>query len=1525
MTNCLRLRSLCIIAALAAAFAFIPSAECAMSDSFNITIQVVSGSAIITPADGRTTSQTPTITGTTSMPDTAITIRGTSGGSEVVVASATSDSNGNFAVEVNSGTPLDSGSNALTPYVQSVAGSGVTINVKQNPTTDEQPQITSPLTGETLTGARPPVSGLGMAGQTVTLYSKDADGSITELGSATVGADKKFTVTASTDFPGGNILIYVVVNGVASKMVDVNLFDPYGIVYDSELNLPIEGAAVKLQRSSDGGATWFDAVPGTDIAASDINPYITAEDGFYGFLSVNGDYRLVVSRNGYTFPSAIIPMDSPAIGSHGEKFTVAGAVLNIDIPMDFSGANLLKIEKDANKAEVSIGDIITYKITIKNEGTSDVTNVYLEDRLPAGFKYVDGRVLLDNVSITDPAGSRTKTFNIGTVPAGKSRVLRYQLVVGSGVSFGKYENRARCVLSNGRQISNTASKAVMVVPDPLFDLGTVIGKVFWDSDEDGVQRSGDIIQGIGTEEESGTGLGNIEIVTEEGTVITTDKDGKYHLAGIVPGRHIMRLNERTLPSGVYLTTDKAVIIDITPGILQKVNFGANKGQGTEHKTQNTEHKIQDTSHSTQNTETMRAISPGGQQDSLPATDSQGSSPAEGQSTGNRQQSKDNDFMFVLMGDVKAGHTSVSGNIEPAGNDDTYKKGFWSEGKLAYYLKGKIKGKYIITSSLDTDREKKELFRNLDPDKYYPVYGDASTVNYDATDTQGMLYLAVEWDKSKAMWGNYETGITDTELAHYNRTLYGGKLHYETVSVTEAGKPQTKLIIFQAQAQQKAAHNEFLGTGGSLYYLKHKPIVEGSDKISIEVRDKVTNLVTGELGQIKGEDYEIDYSDGRILFYRPVTQIAESYSIISSALLDGDSLYVVADYEYEVNEAEFSEWSYGGRVEQSLMPLISIFQPEQIGTNSKFLKDIRLGGTYIRDDKDTGLSKLEGIDGAVYLGDYTVITGEYARSKGQGVESFVSTDGGLNFTEVVVSNSEEGEAYSIKAKTELFGRIALGGYYKKVEKGFSDSSSVSEQGKESAGGEIGVDITEKTHLKIRHDTEKLLDGGTKVTGTEVGAQRTDTTTAQITHDMGRLKLTGEFRHIYIKEKIEEDESESEEGDTAALRADYEINKDLGVFLEQQATLSGEKNHQTTGGASVKDLFGWLDIKASETIGTEGDATSISATARVDSKTEIYNTYTMSNLRTDGKKTSIVAGSKRELTDKMDLTTESQTSTSIAETSSTNIFGLSGELNDRWGLSGSFERGKVHDYSGDISERNAGSIGISYVEKNRIKASSKIDLRFDNGEENERQYLFYNAVQWQADRDTTLFGKIEFSESRNTTLDATDAGYKKIVFGGAYRPVNFDRLNLLSKYTYLEDETASDQIDMSDIEAERSHVFAVEGIYDLTDKWQLVEKIAFKLADEKVSGFDFTGSETWLWINRVNHNLYRKWQIGVEYRILRVKLADDMKQGALIEVARYIGKNLQVGVGYNFTDFNDDITYLDYTSQGPFIRLSVKFTD
>jgi hypothetical protein len=45
----------------------------------------------------------------------------------------------------------------------------------------------------------------------------------------------------------------------------------------------------------------------------------------------------------------------------------------------------------------------------------------------------------------------------------------------------------------------------------------------------------------------------------------------------------------------------------------------------------------------------------------------------------------------------------------------------------------------------------------------------------------------------------------------------------------------------------------------------------------------------------------------------------------------------------------------------------------------------------------------------------------------------------------------------------------------------------------------------------------------------------------------------------------------------------------------------------------------------------------------------------------------------------------------------------------------------------------------------------------------------------------------------------------------------------------------------------------------------------------------------------------------------------RRGALAAIYRHIGKNLKVGIGYNFTDFSDDLTDLKYNHKGVFVNL------
>ncbi len=158
---------------------------------------------------------------------------------------------------------------------------------------------------------------------------------------------------------------------------------------------------------------------------------------------------------------------------------------------------LIKIVKRANKSEVSVGDLVAYEITVKNEKTTGaVTKFTVEDILPPGFRYEKGssRIYVKdsnkkNVKYeVDPKIEGNKlSYYVEKLNAQEELKITYLLRVGTGLTPGEYENIAVAKNRKDENISNVGSALVTVKLDSLFDTSAIIGKVFHDRDKDGWQ------------------------------------------------------------------------------------------------------------------------------------------------------------------------------------------------------------------------------------------------------------------------------------------------------------------------------------------------------------------------------------------------------------------------------------------------------------------------------------------------------------------------------------------------------------------------------------------------------------------------------------------------------------------------------------------------------------------------------------------------------------------------------------------------------------------------------------------------------------------------------------------------------------------------------------------------------------------------------------------------------------------------------------------------------------------------------
>lgn len=397
--------------------------------------------------------------------------------------------------------------------------------------------------------------------------------------------------------------------------------DPAGVVYDSVTRLPVAGAVVTIS-----GPPGFNAALHVVGGSASVT---TPASGFYQFLLLPaapvGDYTLTVTtyppsyapvpsttipvctntltagalpnpalvQTLPTAPATAIPLHNPAVcpgntaalapanqGTTQHYFTftinpaVSGDIVNNHIPLDPVLGNAILVSKTTPRRDVSIGDIIPYTVQATNQSGFALTGVTIRDVLPAGFKYVEESGMLNGAPLTPQVSGTQLSWTDQDFAPTEVKVYTLMLVVGGGVDFGEYTNRAFALNGiTGLRISNEGSASVRVVADSTFDCAEIIGKVFNDRNANGVQD--EETESLRGEE----GIAGAKVVTAKGWIVTTDSHGRYHIpCAAVPelttgSNFILKLDTRSLPTGFTMTTDNPATVRVTRGKMVRVNFG----------------------------------------------------------------------------------------------------------------------------------------------------------------------------------------------------------------------------------------------------------------------------------------------------------------------------------------------------------------------------------------------------------------------------------------------------------------------------------------------------------------------------------------------------------------------------------------------------------------------------------------------------------------------------------------------------------------------------------------------------------------------------------------------------------------------------------------------------------------------------------------------------------------------------------------------------------------------------------------
>ncbi|MDA1853814.1 hypothetical protein PDJ89_14995 [Bacillus cereus] len=102
-------------------------------------------------------------------------------------------------------------------------------------------------------------------------------------------------------------------------------------------------------------------------------------------------------------------------------------------------AAIINPSKTANQQIVNIGDIITYTITIPNNGNTSATNVSITDPIPTGTTFIPNSVTVNG---TIQTGVTPTNIPIGTVAAGQTTTVTFKVQVTSLPANGTITNEA---------------------------------------------------------------------------------------------------------------------------------------------------------------------------------------------------------------------------------------------------------------------------------------------------------------------------------------------------------------------------------------------------------------------------------------------------------------------------------------------------------------------------------------------------------------------------------------------------------------------------------------------------------------------------------------------------------------------------------------------------------------------------------------------------------------------------------------------------------------------------------------------------------------------------------------------------------------------------------------------------------------------------------------------------------------------------------------------------------------------------
>ncbi|MCM8757234.1 MAG: hypothetical protein NC823_02000, partial [Candidatus Omnitrophica bacterium] len=426
-----------------------------------------------------------------------------------------------------------------------------------------------------------------------------------------------------------------------------------------------------------------------------------------------------------------------------------------------------------------------------------------------------------------------------------------------------------------------------------------------------------------------------------------------------------------------------------------------------------------------------------------------------------------------------------------------------------------------------------------------------------------LYVRFDRKKSYLMFGDILTDFRETTLSAFTRTLTGAKTEIKTEKV--------ELKAFASRTDQTQVVEALPGKGISgYYYLRFQPVVEGSEIVVIETRDRrQMDKVLKREGKLRNTDYFVDYDRGAILFKEAIPSYDQDFNPI----------FIIVSYETSGGKTHYI---YGGRVVLRVLPWFD------------------LGATAVTEENEISDYFLSGADLTLRLPGKTTIQTELARTRSLFEESGVVTP-------------KKDWGWLVKLESHPVDKLKIVGQYRDIGRWFGNLSAVDAlRGFQQSNLDVSYHLNDLTTVKARwlREEDRLNDNEHTYGGATIEKKTAKTSyLAELYHETAEgsyiFPPSSESRYPFdIRENI------PERSTAIRLRVKHRLNDAFSFLAEHRHNFLSDQDRSSQVGLDYrleKNRKLYLRQEFGQYAGRTETRTALGIEAEVSQTTVAFNEY------------------------------------------------------------------------------------------------------------------------------------------------------------------------------------------------------------------------------------------------------------------------------------------------------------------------------